>query len=219
MKGGTSSHNWSGDGGSSSTTSGFDAVATTTCAPYLDVLKLARRGERVVSTDELTGVQALERLHPGLPVGRRHRQASDGLVPGQGDRPPERQQRPGGELRRGGDRSLHRLTGPGAGVQDRRVADQGATRPGGGGSRAEARRPEVPQRADRRWSHPAGRAWPADRGVDRDAAAQAANRESSAPGGGPRVERLLVAAPGRLVPRSTARIPSRRANWQITFAA
>jgi hypothetical protein len=29
---------------------------------------LAEAGERVVSTDELTGVQALERLHPGLPM-------------------------------------------------------------------------------------------------------------------------------------------------------
>ncbi len=29
---------------------------------------LAARGERVVSTDELTGVQALERKHPGLPL-------------------------------------------------------------------------------------------------------------------------------------------------------
>jgi len=28
---------------------------------------LAARGERIVSTDELTGVQALERKHPGLP--------------------------------------------------------------------------------------------------------------------------------------------------------
>ena len=28
---------------------------------------LAARGERVISTDELTGVQALERKHPGLP--------------------------------------------------------------------------------------------------------------------------------------------------------
>ncbi len=28
---------------------------------------MAARGERVVSTDELTGVQALERKHPGLP--------------------------------------------------------------------------------------------------------------------------------------------------------
>jgi len=29
---------------------------------------LAEQGERVVSTDELTGVQALERKHPGLPL-------------------------------------------------------------------------------------------------------------------------------------------------------
>ncbi len=29
---------------------------------------LAARGERIVSTDELTGVQALERKHPGLPL-------------------------------------------------------------------------------------------------------------------------------------------------------
>ncbi len=29
---------------------------------------LAERGERVLSTDELTGVQALERKHPGLPL-------------------------------------------------------------------------------------------------------------------------------------------------------
>jgi len=29
---------------------------------------LAARGERVLRTDELTGVQALERKHPGLPV-------------------------------------------------------------------------------------------------------------------------------------------------------
>jgi len=29
---------------------------------------LAAQGERTVSTDELTGVQALERKHPGLPL-------------------------------------------------------------------------------------------------------------------------------------------------------
>lgn len=29
---------------------------------------LSARGERVMSTDELTGVQALERKHPGLPL-------------------------------------------------------------------------------------------------------------------------------------------------------
>ena len=38
------------------------------CAPYHDAPRLAQRGERVVSTDELTGVQALERLHPGQPM-------------------------------------------------------------------------------------------------------------------------------------------------------
>ncbi len=33
---------------------------------------MAERGERVVSTDELTGVQALERKHPGLPLAPGH---------------------------------------------------------------------------------------------------------------------------------------------------
>ncbi len=36
-------------------------------ALYQAAPQLAARGERVVSTDELTGVQALERKHPGLP--------------------------------------------------------------------------------------------------------------------------------------------------------
>ena len=35
---------------------------------YRDAPALAPQGERVVSTDELTGVQALERKHPGLPL-------------------------------------------------------------------------------------------------------------------------------------------------------
>ena len=34
---------------------------------YLAAPRLLARGERVLSTDELTGVQALERTHPGLP--------------------------------------------------------------------------------------------------------------------------------------------------------
>jgi putative transposase len=38
------------------------------CDLYREAPELARRGERVVSTDELTGVQALERLHPGEPM-------------------------------------------------------------------------------------------------------------------------------------------------------
>jgi DDE superfamily endonuclease len=37
------------------------------CRLYQEALSLAEQGERTVSTDELTGVQALERKHPGLP--------------------------------------------------------------------------------------------------------------------------------------------------------
>lgn len=35
---------------------------------YPQAPELAKRGESVMSTDELTGVQALERKHPGLPL-------------------------------------------------------------------------------------------------------------------------------------------------------
>jgi hypothetical protein len=45
----------------------FDAKVADICALYQDAPALAARGERSVSTDELTGVQALERKHPGLP--------------------------------------------------------------------------------------------------------------------------------------------------------
>ena len=38
------------------------------CTLYQQAAELATRGERVLSTDELTGVQALERAHPGLPL-------------------------------------------------------------------------------------------------------------------------------------------------------
>jgi len=38
------------------------------CALYTAAPALAAAGERVVSTDELTGVQALERTRPGLPL-------------------------------------------------------------------------------------------------------------------------------------------------------
>ncbi len=38
------------------------------CTLYQAAPELAERGERVLSTDELTGVQALERKHPGLPL-------------------------------------------------------------------------------------------------------------------------------------------------------
>jgi transposase len=41
---------------------------TDICTLYRDAPALAERRERSVSTDELTGVQALERKHPGLPL-------------------------------------------------------------------------------------------------------------------------------------------------------
>jgi putative transposase len=40
---------------------------TDICQLYRDAPTLATQGERVVSSDELTGVQALERKHPNLP--------------------------------------------------------------------------------------------------------------------------------------------------------
>ncbi len=42
------------------------------CALYRDAPALAAQGERVLSTDELSGVQALERKHPGLPLAPGH---------------------------------------------------------------------------------------------------------------------------------------------------
>lgn len=41
---------------------------TDVCTVYRDAPALAAQGERVVSTDELTGVQALERKAPNLPL-------------------------------------------------------------------------------------------------------------------------------------------------------
>jgi putative transposase len=41
---------------------------TDICTLYQAAPQLAAHGERVLSTDELTGVQALERKHPGLPM-------------------------------------------------------------------------------------------------------------------------------------------------------
>jgi len=40
----------------------------TVCRLYEQAPSLAEQGERTISTDELTGVQALERKHPGLPL-------------------------------------------------------------------------------------------------------------------------------------------------------
>ena len=45
----------------------FDAKVADVCALYQEAPARAEAGERFVSTDELTGVQALERKHPGLP--------------------------------------------------------------------------------------------------------------------------------------------------------
>jgi len=42
------------------------------CALYEAAPMLAKVGERVISTDEMTGVQALERKHPGLPLAPGH---------------------------------------------------------------------------------------------------------------------------------------------------
>ncbi len=38
------------------------------CTVYREAPALAAQGERILSSDELTGVQALERKHPGLPM-------------------------------------------------------------------------------------------------------------------------------------------------------
>jgi transposase len=46
----------------------FDTKVTDICTVYRAAPTLAQQSERVLSTDELTGVQALERKHPGLPM-------------------------------------------------------------------------------------------------------------------------------------------------------
>jgi hypothetical protein len=46
----------------------FDAKVQDICRLYCQAPERAKHGERIVSTDELTGVQALERKHPGLPL-------------------------------------------------------------------------------------------------------------------------------------------------------
>jgi hypothetical protein len=45
-----------------------DAKIAAVCALYQQAPALAAAGDVVLSTDELTGVQALERKHPGLPL-------------------------------------------------------------------------------------------------------------------------------------------------------
>lgn len=46
----------------------FDTKVADICGLYGQAQALAAVGERVLSTDELTGVQALERKHPSLPM-------------------------------------------------------------------------------------------------------------------------------------------------------
>jgi hypothetical protein len=46
----------------------FEAKVADVCTLYQTASALATRGERCVSTDELTGVQALERKYPSLPL-------------------------------------------------------------------------------------------------------------------------------------------------------
>lgn len=46
----------------------FDEKVADVCGLYRMAPELAKAGERVLSTDEMTGVQALERRHPTLPM-------------------------------------------------------------------------------------------------------------------------------------------------------
>ena len=46
----------------------FDAKVRDICELYREAPALAKQGERTMSTDELSGVQALERKYPGLPM-------------------------------------------------------------------------------------------------------------------------------------------------------
>ena len=42
------------------------------CSLYASAPERAKQGERIISLDELTGVQALERKHPDLPMQANH---------------------------------------------------------------------------------------------------------------------------------------------------
>ena len=50
----------------------FEAKVNDINALYKQAPELAKLGQRVESTDEMTGVQALERKHPGLPLSSGH---------------------------------------------------------------------------------------------------------------------------------------------------
>lgn len=47
---------------------GFDEKVTDINVVYQEALERAKQGQRTESLDEMTGVQALERKHPGLPI-------------------------------------------------------------------------------------------------------------------------------------------------------
>jgi transposase len=49
-----------------------DASIAKICQVYKQAPDLAKEGERTISSDELTGVQALERKHPSLPLAQGH---------------------------------------------------------------------------------------------------------------------------------------------------
>ena len=46
----------------------FDAELKRVCEHYADALRLYEKGAHLVSTDEKSGIQALERVHPPLPM-------------------------------------------------------------------------------------------------------------------------------------------------------
>jgi hypothetical protein len=46
----------------------FDRQLRNVCDHYADALHLHEEGVHLVSTDEKSGIQALERLHPALPM-------------------------------------------------------------------------------------------------------------------------------------------------------
>jgi transposase len=48
----------------------FDREVRSVCEHYAEAVKLHQEGTHLVSTDEKSGIQALERLHPSLPMRR-----------------------------------------------------------------------------------------------------------------------------------------------------
>jgi len=59
-----------------------DAKTVDVCNIYQQAPTLAAEGERVVSTDEMTGVQALERKHSGLPMAPVRSSVASSNTPG-----------------------------------------------------------------------------------------------------------------------------------------